>query len=168
MIEDFKGKIITDEDVSLPKMEDYFYNSLTPFLKQDEKDSDSIFYIESPLDGEDAVGMSADGTIFTIKTGPGYNVDSNKSAIRIPDLSIYTGINSAYALKLNSRKCDVGNVAEIHRHIVVGGDAPALECVLVSHGGITGRRSGSDRGRTVFGRGCRDERTVVIVEVDIV
>lgn len=112
MIEDFKGKIITDEDVSLPKMEDYFYNSLTPFLKQDEKDSDSIFYIESPLDGEDAVGMSADGTIFTIKTGPGYNVDNNKSAIRIPDLSVYTGINSAYALKINSRKCDVGNVAQ--------------------------------------------------------
>lgn len=112
MIEDFKGKIITDEDVSLPKMEDYFYNSLTPFLKQDEKDSDSIFYIESPLDGEDAVGMSADGTIFTIKTGPGYNVDNNKSAIRIPDLSIYTGVNSAYALKINSRKCDVGNVAQ--------------------------------------------------------
>ena len=112
MIENFQGKIISDADVSLPQMEDYFYNSLTPFIDQDKKDSESIFYIENPPDGEDAVGMSADGTIFTIKTGPGYNISNSKSAITIPKLSIYTGMNSPYSLGINTARCDVGDNAQ--------------------------------------------------------
>lgn len=112
MIEDFQGKIINDDDVSLPKMEDYYYNSLAPMIDIDQLTVDSQFFIEDPPDGDDAVGLSADSTMFIIKTGPGYNVKNKEAAFVIPNVSIYTGMNNAYALQLDISKCNVGNNAQ--------------------------------------------------------
>lgn len=112
MIEDFQGKIINDADVSLPTMEDMYYNSLAPILDIDLKTEETAFYIETPPDGEDAVGMSADGTIFTIKTGPGHDKNGIPTAFDIPTLSVHTNMNSYISLAVTSSKCDVGNNAQ--------------------------------------------------------
>lgn len=112
MFEEFKGKIINDEAVCLPSLDDMNYNSLVPMLDIDLKTEETQFYIENPPDGEDAVGMSADGTIFTIKTGPGHDKNSKEAAFNISTLNIYTGYNSFNTLAATVSKCSVGDNAQ--------------------------------------------------------
>ena len=70
MAEIFEGKYINDKDISLPEMNDYYYNSLYPMTEKFRYDGNSIFYKETPIGGENALGMNAEGTVFSIKTTP--------------------------------------------------------------------------------------------------
>ena len=63
---------------------------------------------------------------------------------------------------------DVGDVVQIHRDVVVGGDAPSDERILVSHGGIPGRIGRKYSRGAVFGGRYGDRGTVVVEEFHIV
>ena len=115
MIEEFKGEIINDDDVSLPTMEDMYHNSLAPLIDIKDVDEDMAFYLEDPPGGEKIVGFYND--MFVIKTGPGYTLKGKdgqeiKSAFSVPGLSIYNGMNSASTLSFSTPYCDVGENAE--------------------------------------------------------
>ena len=65
-IETLEGKLITDLDVSLPQIEDFYYNDLvgnnyTNMIKQ------NIFYLEDPPEDADWMGFSQDKSLLTIK-----------------------------------------------------------------------------------------------------
>lgn len=100
MAEQFKGKIINDTDVSLPKLEDYYHNSLTASIDLSKVNGQSFFYVENPPDGEDAVGFNADGTIFTIKA---------KDSFIINDYEYFTGNIDGDTINVDVSKCDVGD-----------------------------------------------------------
>ena len=61
-----KGKIITDENVALPKIEDFYYNDLVgpDFGKMTR---DNIFYVETPPEGEDWIGFSDNRALLSLK-----------------------------------------------------------------------------------------------------
>lgn len=100
MAEQFKGKIINDTDVSLPKLEDYYHNSLTASMDLSKVNGQSFFYVENPPDGEDAVGFNADGTIFTIRA---------KDAFIFNDYEYFTGSIDGDTISVDVSKCDVGD-----------------------------------------------------------
>ena len=100
MAEQFKGKIINDTDVSLPKLEDYYHNSLTASIDLSKVNGQSFFYVENPPDGEDAVGFNADGTIFTIRA---------KDAFIFNDYEYFTGSIDGDTISVDVSKCDVGD-----------------------------------------------------------
>ena len=100
MAEQFKGKIINDTDVSLPKLEDYYHNSLTASIDLSKVNGQSFFYVENPPDGEDAVGFNADGTIFTIRA---------KDAFIFNDYEYFTGNIDGDTISVDVSKCDVGD-----------------------------------------------------------
>ena len=130
MIEEFKGKIINDDDISLPTMEDMYYNSLTPILDIASVTEKSVFYIENPPDGEDHVGISEDGTIFTINTGPGKDTGDKKAAFDTPTIGIYTGLNTYTNLSVTTSKCDVGSNAQNLEILAQLTDSKAFEAYI--------------------------------------
>ena len=99
MAEQFKGKIINDTDVSLPKLEDYYHNSLTASIDLSKVNGQSFFYVENPPDGEDAVGFNADGTIFTIRA---------KDAFILSNPELYIHAIDGQTINVDGSKCDVG------------------------------------------------------------
>lgn len=101
MAEIFEGKYINDKDISLPEMKDYYYNSLYPMTEKFRYDGNSIFYKETPIGGEDALGMSADGNIFSIKTTP--------KNFLIDEIDVRCGfVDGDTAIFGIDKNCDVG------------------------------------------------------------
>lgn len=100
MAEKFEGKILNDADVSLPKIEDYYRNSLTSTVDLSKTTANSFFYIETPPDGEDHVGPNASGTIFTIKA---------QDAFLIGDSELLTHSIDGDTISVDISKCNVGD-----------------------------------------------------------
>lgn len=100
MAEKFEGKILNDADMSLPKIEDYYRNSLTSTVDLSKTTANSFFYIETPPDGEDHVGPNAAGTIFTIKA---------QGAFLINDYELLLHKIDGDTISVDISKCDVGD-----------------------------------------------------------
>jgi len=112
MSETFAGKYINDKDVSLPTMDDYYYNSLTPFTDISTINKDNQFYIENPPGGEDVIGLNEDGTIFTIWAGTGEN-----SAFCLNNNAVITGEFDGDTVTVDVDKCDVGSTEQNKQYL---------------------------------------------------
>lgn len=64
--EEFHGKYITDNDISMPQMEEYLRNSLYPMINIDKLSAKTFYYVEEPPNGKNAIGFHNSNAMFTI------------------------------------------------------------------------------------------------------
>ena len=99
----FKEEFYTDDNVSMPVMKDFFYNSLEPLLESRGVTGKSFKYIEDPIGGEENIG-------FLDKNKNIFSIHCTKDAFDLSEKALYTGMTDgdSFVFNPNDKSVSVG------------------------------------------------------------
>lgn len=99
----FNEEFYTDDNVSMPVMKDFFYNSLEPLLESKGVTGKAFRYIEDPIGGEKSIGFLDDNKNI-------FSIHCTKDAFDLSEKALYTGITDgdSFVFNPNDKSVSVG------------------------------------------------------------